>query len=114
MTPPYLRRRNTRQQRSRRIRESLPSIMPIQIPLQQSVAWRVQLRTLLTSRHLRTVLPTSHIDVETLGPELPFRNRSVVVNGNDFSSKDVVAAGDTAWNRHALAVVIVVEDRIGT
>jgi hypothetical protein len=108
-----IRRRNRRQKRSRRIRESLTSIVPVQVPLQQRIARKVQLCAFLADRHLGTVLPTSHVDVETLRPELSLRHWPIIVNRDDFCTQDVVSIGNITWDCHALGVVIVVEDGIG-
>jgi hypothetical protein len=107
-----IRRRNRRQKRSRRIRESLTSVVPVQVPLQQRIACRVQLRALLAGWHLCIVLTTGHVDVETLRPELSLRYWPVVVNRDNFCAEDVVPIGNTTWDCHALGVVVVVEDGI--
>lgn len=103
---------NRRELWSRSILDGLASIVPVQIPLQQRIVGRVDLSTLFALGHLRVVITTSDLDVESLGPELALRDIAVVVDGRDLRAQDVVAAGNILGDLNVLAILVVVENGV--
>lgn len=99
--------------RTRSRPDNFACVVPVEIPLKQSVTSVVEFSALLSGRNLSAVITTSDLDVEGLRPELPVLNIAVVVDGDDFSAQDVVAAGDLLGDRDALLVAVVIEDGIG-
>jgi len=93
--------------------DGLAGIVPVKIPLEESIVSVVELGTLLSGRDLCAVVAASNLDIEGLGPELPVGDVAVVVNGSNFSAKDVVAAGDVLRDGDALLVAVGVEDLVG-
>lgn len=105
--------RNRCDLRTRSIWGSLASLVPVKVPLKERVVGLVQLGTLLSSRDLGAILTASHLDVEGLRPELAVANITVVVDGDDLGSEDVVLAGNVRWDLDCLSVAVVVEDGVG-
>jgi hypothetical protein len=105
-------RRNRRQLRAGRILNSLASSVPVEVPLKQLISGLVKLSALLSSRHLSAVIATGDLDVESLGPELPFAHIAVVVDRHDLRAQNVVSARDLAGDLDALRVLVVVEDGV--
>jgi hypothetical protein len=111
--PAHLRCRCNRSEgRAWSILDDLVSLVPVKVPLKESIASLVQLGALLASRDGSTVVATLDVNVESLRPELPLGDIAVVVDGHNLSAEDVVAAGDLARDGDALSIVVIVEDGV--
>ena len=102
------------ERRTRRGRDGLLSIVPVEVPLEKSIRGRINLGTLDTSGNLGAGDTAGDLDVEGLRPELALGDGAVVVDGSDFSTEDIVAAGQITGESDGLLIVVVVENGVGT
>lgn len=100
--------------RTRSSFDSLACVVPVEVPLEQSVVRVVDFSALLSCGDLSAVVTTSDLDVEGLGPKLPILDIAVVVDGNDFSAQNVVATGDLLGDCDTLLVAVVIEDGVSS
>lgn len=92
--------------------ESLVGLVPVEVPLEERVIGRVQFGSPLSLGDRGTILTTSDLDVEGLGPELTVADGAVVVDGDDLGSEDEVAVGEIGRDGDSLGVGVVVEDGV--
>ena len=100
--------------RARSIKDGLANGVLVEVPGEELVLGRIDLRSFNALRNGLVVVATSDLDIEGLGPELAVGDGAVVMDGRNLSAQHIVAGGDLAGDGDGVSVAVVIEDGIST